>query len=60
MIALARAAERFDVGQCVREIGVRLLFIICSRDAIFPPDPEVPRLLQTTRCAPVSRALIPG
>jgi homoserine O-acetyltransferase len=51
MIALAGAAERFDVRHRMDEIRARLLFVVCTTDAIFPPDPQVRPLLQRTRGA---------
>lgn len=51
MVVLAGAAERFDVRERMAEIGARLLFVVCSTDAIFPPDPQVRALLQHTRGA---------
>lgn len=45
MVTLAAAAERFDVRERVGEIRARLLFMVCTTDAIFPPDPAVRALL---------------
>jgi homoserine O-acetyltransferase len=45
MVTLAAAAERFDVRERVGEIRARLLFMVCTTDAIFPPDPAVRTLL---------------
>ena len=45
MVALAGAAEQFDVRARVEEIRARLLFVICTTDAVFPPDPEVRALV---------------
>jgi homoserine O-acetyltransferase len=45
MVTLAAAAERFDVRERVGEIRARLLFMVCTTDAIFPPDPAVRDLL---------------
>ncbi|CAN7491125.1 alpha/beta fold hydrolase [Variovorax sp. LjRoot130] len=49
MVVLAGAAERFDVRARMAEIRARLLFVVCTTDAIFPPDPQVRLLLQRTR-----------
>jgi homoserine O-acetyltransferase len=46
MIALAGAAERFDVRSRVDQIRARMLFVVCTTDAIFPPDAQVRDLLQ--------------
>jgi len=45
MVSLAGAAERFDVRGRVDEIRARLLFAVCTTDAIFPPDPQTRALL---------------
>ena len=45
MVTLAAAAERFDVRDRLSEIRARLLFMVCTTDAIFPPDPVVRALL---------------
>jgi len=49
MVALAGAAENFDVRERVGEIRARLLFAICTTDSIFPPDAETSRLLENAR-----------
>lgn len=38
LVVLARAAERFDVRARVQELQARLLFVVGSTDAVFPPD----------------------
>jgi homoserine O-acetyltransferase/O-succinyltransferase len=46
LVVLARAAERFDVRARIGEIRARLLFIVGSTDAVFPPDPATRALLE--------------
>lgn len=45
MIVLARAAEQFDVRDKLSAIRCRLLFAICTTDALFPPDPKTTALV---------------
>lgn len=45
LVVLARAAERFDVRTRIAEIRARLLFVVGSTDAVFPPDPDTRSLL---------------
>jgi homoserine O-acetyltransferase len=51
MVVLAGAAERFDVRERMEKIRARLLFVVCTTDTVFPPDPRVRELLQRTRGA---------
>lgn len=51
MVALAGAAESFDVRDRVDEIRARMLFAVCTTDSIFPPDAAVSRLLDKARGA---------
>lgn len=46
LITLAAAAESFDVRHRLSEIRARTLFMVCTSDAIFPPDAQVRELLQ--------------
>jgi homoserine O-acetyltransferase len=46
LVALAGAAEHFDVRGRVAEVRARTLFVVCTTDKVFPPDAETPRLLQ--------------
>lgn len=49
MVALAGAAEAFDVRARMQEIAARMLFVVCTTDAIFPPDPQVREQVGRTR-----------
>jgi homoserine O-acetyltransferase/O-succinyltransferase len=49
MVTLAGAAERFDVRERAHEIGARLLFMVCTTDVIFPPDPAIRSLLNDVK-----------
>ncbi len=46
LITLAAAAESFDVRDRLSEIRARTLFMVCTTDALFPPDPQVRELLR--------------
>lgn len=46
MVVLAGAAEHFDVRARLAQIRQRLLFVVCTTDAVFPPDPAVRALLE--------------
>lgn len=45
MVALAGAAGAFDVRARIDEIRARLLFVVCTTDAIFPPDAAIADLV---------------
>ncbi|SCK09890.1 homoserine O-acetyltransferase [Variovorax sp. HW608] len=45
MVALAGAAENFDVRDRIDDIRARMLFVVCTTDAIFPPDSRVTELV---------------
>ncbi|NML44143.1 alpha/beta fold hydrolase [Ramlibacter sp. G-1-2-2] len=49
MVVLAGAAEHFDVRPRLDEIRARLLFVVCTTDKIFPPDPAVTQALDQVR-----------
>lgn len=49
MVVLAGAAECFDVRARVGDLRARLLFVVCSTDAVFPPDTHTPELLRQAR-----------
>jgi homoserine O-acetyltransferase len=40
LVTLAGAAEHFDVRSRVAEIRARTLFMVCTTDRLFPPDPD--------------------
>jgi len=46
LVALARAAERFDVRARVQQLQARTLFVVGSTDAVFPPDPATRALVE--------------
>lgn len=46
LVALAGAAERFDVRDRLHAIRARMLFMVCTTDAIFPPDPQIKALVE--------------
>jgi homoserine O-acetyltransferase len=50
MVALAQAAESFDVRARMGEIRARLLFMVCTTDAVFPPDPQIRALVEGAAC----------
>ena len=52
LVALAGAAEHFDVRKRVDAIRARTLFVVCNTDKVFPPDTQTPRLLERVQ-APV-------
>lgn len=47
MVALAGAAETFDARARLQDLHARLLFVVCTTDAIFPPDQQVREQLRT-------------
>jgi homoserine O-acetyltransferase len=47
MITLAAAAEQFDVRDTAKDLRARLLFVVCSTDAIFPPDPAIEAIVRS-------------
>ncbi|PIF20134.1 homoserine O-acetyltransferase [Acidovorax sp. 30] len=47
MITLAAAAETFDVRQRVHDLQARLLFVVCTTDAIFPPERETEAIVRS-------------
>lgn len=47
LVVLAGAAEAFDVRHRMDELRARLLFAVCTTDAIFPPDPAIERLVRS-------------
>ena len=49
LVALAGASESFDVRGQVSSIRARMLFVIGSTDAVFPPEDETPRLLKQAK-----------
>ena len=49
MVALAGAAESFDVRSRIEEIRAKLLFVVCSTDTIFPPNQETEALVARAR-----------
>ncbi len=49
MIALAGAAEHFDVRDRVSAIRAKMLFVICTTDAVFPPNAEVTERVRTAQ-----------
>lgn len=52
MVVLADAAATFDVRPRINELRARLLLMVCTTDAIFPPRAETRALLERVR-APV-------
>jgi homoserine O-acetyltransferase/O-succinyltransferase len=46
MVTLADAAEQFDVRSRIAEIRARMLFMVCTTDKVFPPDPDTRELLR--------------
>lgn len=40
LVVLAGAAEPFDVRDRLHELRARLLLVVCTTDAIFPPNPD--------------------
>lgn len=49
LVTLGAAAESFDVRERLSEIRARTLFLVCTTDAVFPPDAQVTELLQSIR-----------
>lgn len=47
LVTLAGAAESFDVRARMHELRARLLLMVCTTDAIFPPDPETTARVQS-------------
>lgn len=57
LVVLARAAERFDVRARIHEIRARLLFVVGSADAVFPPDPATKALVEALQVPVLYREL---
>lgn len=49
MIALAGAAERFDVRERIQDIRCKLWHAVCTSDKIFPPDAATTQRLRALR-----------
>ena len=47
LVVLGAAAERIDIRHRVGEIRARTLFMICTTDAVFPPNEDVTRLVKS-------------
>ena len=45
LVLLAGAAESFNVEARMNELRARLLLMVCTTDAIFPPDPKTTALI---------------
>lgn len=55
MLSLCKAAVKFDATDRVPDITARMLWVVCTTDQLFPPDPAVVAMLKKSRAqvAPV-------
>lgn len=49
LVALAGAAESFNVETRMSELQARLLLMVCTTDAIFPPNPKTTELVNALK-----------
>lgn len=47
LVVLAAAAEKFDVRQRMADLRARFLFVVCTTDAVFPPNPAIEALVRS-------------